>query len=228
MGGVWDSNKGMTRRARIVVPEMPHHVTQRGNRGENVFFQKEDFRLYLDLLSEQCEKNGVDIWSYCLMTNHVHFIAVPRDTEGLGLAIGEAHRRYTKAINARMGWQGHLWQDRFFSCPMDEPHTLMAARYIENNPVAAGIVKTPESYLWSSARAHILGKEDGILKSAALLGMVNDWEAFVKSRPESAQIKTLESHIRNGRPLGSDAFLDTLEHVYGSTVRPRKRGPKSA
>ena len=138
----------MARIARVVVPGYPHHVTQRGNRRQQTFFNNEDYKSYLDLMSEWCGKYQVDIWAYCLMPNHIHLIAVPQIKEGLNLAVGEAHRRYTRRVNFREGWRGHLWQGRFASFVMEEGHLLACARYIELNPVRAGLVKRPEEWPW--------------------------------------------------------------------------------
>src|SRR5207247_1024218 len=130
----------MARIARVVIPGIPHHVTQRGNRRLPTFFNAGDYKRYLHYLSALCSKNEVDIWAYCLMTTHVQLIAVPKSEESLRLALGEAHRRYTCDINFREGWRGHLWQGRFSSFPMDDRYLLTTARYIELNPVKAGMV----------------------------------------------------------------------------------------
>lgn len=124
----------MARIARIVVPGMPHHITQRGNRPQETFFKEDDYREYISLMSASCHLHGVEIWAYCLMSNHVHLIAVPKQDESLRSAIGEAHRRYTRSINFRQNWSGHLWQERFASFPMNESYLLAAARYVELNP----------------------------------------------------------------------------------------------
>ena len=122
---------------------MPHHVTQRGNRRQQTFFGEEDYQHYLELMAQFCRAEQVAIWAYCLMPNHVHLIVVPQSAESLRRAIGEAHRRYTRWINFREGWRGHLWQGRFASFVMDEDHLLTAARYVELNPVRAGLVQAP-------------------------------------------------------------------------------------
>src|SRR5947209_4469298 len=114
----------MARLARVVVPGLPHHVTQRGNRRLQTFFSDEDYRAYLDLMAHWCTACRVEIWSYCLMPNHIHLIAVPDSENGLRRAIGEAHRRYTRRVNFRQRWRGHLWQGRFASFVMDEPYLL--------------------------------------------------------------------------------------------------------
>jgi len=140
---------------RVVVPDVPHHLTQRGNRRQTIFFGASDYADYVDLLSTHCRDAGVGIWAWCLMPNHVHLIVVPPNPSALGKAIGDANRRYSWQINRREGWRGSLWQGRFGSCPMDEPHTLMAMRYVEQNPVRARMVERPEQWPWSSARAHL-------------------------------------------------------------------------
>ena len=150
----------MARLARVVAPGLPHHVTQRGNRRQQTFFCDEDYESYLQLMAQFCKAHQVEIWAYCLMPNHVHLIAVPQSADGLRRAIGEAHRRYTRMVNFREGWRGHLWQGRFASFVLDEPYLLTAARYVELNPVRAGLVNTPRQYRWSSAAAHLRGRDD--------------------------------------------------------------------
>ncbi len=110
----------MARVSRMIIPGVPHHVTQRGNRREPIFFEPGDQTVYLDLMAAQLERRGVTSWGYCLMPNHVHFILVPRDETGLARAVGEAHRRYTAFVGARGQWTGHLFQGRFGSVAMDE------------------------------------------------------------------------------------------------------------
>ena len=152
----------MARLARVIVPSLPHHISQRGNRRQQTFFQRVDFQLYLELMAEWCTKCEVEVWSYGLMTNHTHLIAVPSSEAGLRRAIGEAHRRYTRHVNFREKWRGHLWQGRFASFVMDEPYLLAAARYVELNPVRARLTESAGDYEWSSAKAHLSGKDDGL------------------------------------------------------------------
>ena len=150
----------MARIARVVVPGLPHHVTQRGNRREPVFFGAEDYRFYCRLIATAARRAGAEIWAYCLMPNHVHLIVTPADEDGLRRTFGEAHRRYTGAINARFRWTGHLFQGRFGAVVMDEPHLLAAARYIALHPVVAGLVRRAEDWPWSSTRAQLAGEDD--------------------------------------------------------------------
>jgi putative transposase len=215
----------MPRIARLVVPGYPHHVTQRGNRRQSVFFCDEDYLSYVKLMAFWCCKHGVDIWAWCLMPNHVHLIAVPQKEESLARALGEAHRRYTRRINLRENWRGHLWQERFASFPMDEQHLLAAARYIEMNPIAAHLVEHPDEYRWSSARAHLARQDDELVKVAPLLDLVPDWQGFLKLSPKQ-EVELFKRHERTGRPLGTNSLVDHLEHTLRRTIRPRKPGPK--
>ncbi|MBF0632719.1 MAG: transposase [Magnetococcales bacterium] len=172
----------MARIARVVAPGLPHHITQRGNRRQQTFFEEQDYQVYLDLMAEWCERFDVEIWAYCLMPNHVHLIAVPTVADGLRLAIGEAHRRFTRHINFRMKWRGHLWQERFASFPLDEEYLLAAIRYVEFNPVRARLTALPEEYPWSSARAHLSGQDDRLVKTKPMLELIPDWSLFLANR----------------------------------------------
>jgi len=216
----------MARLARLVIPGLPHHVTQRGNRRQQTFFNDADYAAYLELMAEWCRQEGVEIWAYCLMPNHVHLIAVPNTEDALRRAIGEAHRRYTRRINFRENWRGYLWQGRFASFVMDEPHLLAAARYVELNPVRADLAARARQWPWSSARAHLSGRDDRLVKVAPLLAMVGDWKAFLNSAIPEEELRELRQHGRTGRPLGSSAFLDRLERLVGRVLRPQKPGPR--
>ncbi len=217
-------NAHMSRIARAVVPDVPHHVTQRGNRRQVTFFCPDDYLLYISLMSEWCRRCSVQVWAYCLMPNHSHLIAVPPSAEALRRAIGEAHCAYTREVNRREGWTGHLWQGRFASFAMDERHTVAAARYIELNPVRAGLVHHPGDYRWSSARAHLAGRNDALVVAAPLLERVRDWSAFLRTRPEADLAERVRKHASTGRPLGSDAFIDELERQLNRTLRKGKPG----
>ncbi len=215
----------MARIARVICPGIPHHITQRGNRRQPTFFCDEDYSAYLELMREWCLKYNVDIWAWCLMANHVHLIAVPHTEKDLARAIGEAHRRYTRRINFRENWRGHLWQDRFASFPMDESHLLAAVRYVEMNPVASGLVSHPAEYKWSSAHAHIDGSDDRLACTSLLQDIIPDWNDYLRLS-STEELKTLKLHERTGRPLGNDNFVDTIERTVGRVLRPRKPGPK--
>ncbi len=215
----------MPRIARLIAPGIPHHVTQRGNRRMETFFCDEDYQAYLALMAEWCRKFNVTVWAYCLMPNHIHLVAVPETEEGLRLAIGEAHRRYSVMINRRQKWTGHLWQGRFSSFPMDENYLLSAVKYIEMNPVRANLAPDPYSWKWSSAKAHADGKDDILVKVSPLLGMVGDWKLFLSDIDGEAADK-IRRHERTGRALGADSFLESLEHSLMRTVKRQKAGRK--
>ncbi|MGB5216731.1 MAG: transposase [Smithella sp.] len=216
----------MPRIARIVVPGIPHHITQRGNRRQEAFFQDADYREYISFISEACRLHGVEIWAYCLMSNHVHLIAVPEKAESLRGAIGEAHRRYTRSINFRQNWRGHLWQERFASFPMNETYLLAAARYVELNPVRARMTNDPVSYPWSSAKSHLLGEDDELVRVKPLLDLVPDWTNFLYEGIDEKDMNRIRQHERTGRPLGDDQFIKKMEGVVNRVLMKRKPGPK--
>ena len=144
----------MPRQARTVFAHLPHHITQRGNRREDVFFTNTDRQMYLSWLKDYCDQHKVDILAYCLMTNHVHLVAVPSTEKGLQDVLKPLHMRFAQRLNRQRGWTGHVWQGRFFSSPLDEPYMWAAIRYVERNPVRARLVRRAENYPWSSAAAH--------------------------------------------------------------------------
>ena len=214
----------MPRLPRIVVPEVPHHVTQRGNNRQDVFFVDDDKRVYLELLHAQSERFGLRLEGYCLMTNHVHVIGTPATEESLAKAFGRTHFLYTQYMNRMHDRSGHLWQNRFYSCAMDEEHCLKALCYVELNPVRAGMAAHAWEYPWSSARAHcgdtperdLLRLEEGRETMPA-----DTWreqlEAFQDDFEAAAKVQL---HTSTGRPLGSDSFLSHLECLLGRRVRP--------
>jgi len=217
----------MARMARAVAPGYPHHVTQRGNRRQQTFFNDDDYQAYQDLMSHWCGRHNVQIWAYCLMPNHVHLIAVPETKDGLNLAIGEAHRRYTRRVNFREGWRGHLWQGRFSSFIMQQSYLLACAKYIELNPVRAGLVQKPENWPWSSAGAHLKGRDDILVKTQPLIKMVSgSWKRFLSTDAQEHEMEILKKHERTGRPLGEDEFIEALELLLDRKLKRRKPGPK--
>ncbi len=213
--------------ARIVVPGYPHHVTQRGGRKLRTFFRNSDYVAYLELLKELRDKAGVSILAYCLMPNHVHFVVVPDHRESLAKLFRPLHSRYALLVNGMRGWRGHLWQERFYSVVMDEPHTLAAIRYVELNPVRARLCAAPEEWRWSSARAHLAGTTDEIADVAATKEMTADWREYLASFNSSVSLDEIRRQTRCGRPDGDDVFLDHVEAVTGRRLRPRKAGRKN-
>jgi putative transposase len=193
----------LTRLARLVIPGIPYHVTQRGNRRQQTFFEDSDFALYRDLLAGAAARCGTEIWAYCLMPNHVHLIVVPGDQDGLRRTFADAHRRYTGFINVRQRWTGHLWQGRYGAVAMDEAHLVHAARYVTLNPVRAKLCDRACDWAWSSARAHLAGSDDGLVKVAPLLDRIGDFAAFLGSDEDQQATRALRMAETTGRPLGS-------------------------
>jgi len=216
----------MARLSRIVIPGLPHHVTQRGNRQERTFFEDGDYALYCTLIAEAAEKARTRIWAYCLMPNHVHVVLVPEDEDGLRATFADAHRRYTSYVNKRNCWTGHLWQGRFNSVVMDEAHLVHAVRYVSLNPVRAGLVPRAADWPWSSVRAHLAGRDDGLVTVQPVLDRLPDFAAALDAGLDETMAMSLRRAECVGRPLGSDGFLDALENRLGVAVRAQKRGPK--
>jgi putative transposase len=173
------------------------------------------------------KQRGVEIWAYCLMPNHVHLIAVPKTEDGLARAIGEAHCRYTRRINFRERWRGYLWQGRFASFVMDEPYLLAAARYVELNRVRAGLTCDAADWPWSSAKAHLSGRDDRLVRTAPMLAMVANWRGLLDSAIREEELRDFRAHVHTGRPLGNAKFVDRLERAIGRVLRPRKAGRPS-
>lgn len=216
----------MARYARIIVPDAPHHVTQRGNRREPLFFEDGDQDVYRDLLAEQAAKYRVAVWAYCLMPNHVHLILAPCDKTGLGRAVGETHRRYTNFINARGRWSGHLFQSRFSSVVMDEAHLISAVRYVSLNPVRARLVGQAQDWPWSSVRAHLAGEDDQLVSVRPVLDRVGWFADLLSSDPDDAAFQVLRAAEGSGRPLGNADFIAGLERLLGRPIARRAPGRK--
>lgn len=213
----------MPRQARVVIPGLPHHITQRGNNRQDVFFVDGDRVAYLKILREQCEKHAVRIMGYCLMTNHIHLVATPTREDSLNLAVGRTHFLYTQHINRLHGRSGHLWQGRFHSCAMDDAYAIAAMRYIERNPVRAKMTRAPWTYRWSSAAAHVGGPDAAALLDVKtwgkLVASVN-WKEALADRDDKEVLAALRLNTHTGRPLASDSFLSKLEHTLGRRLRP--------
>ena len=217
----------MARLPRMVLPGIPHHVTQRGNRRERTFFEDADYALYLDLLAQSAARHGVEVWSYCLMPNHVHVVAVPRDEDALGRTFRDLHRQYTGYINARMRVTGHLWQGRFSSVAMDEQHLFAALRYVALNPVRARLVQRAQDWPWSSTRALLAGQDDHVVTVAPALERVGDFQTFLgEDFDEAFTYAALRKAEGLGRPIGSRAWLEAMAEQTGKALLPGKRGPK--
>ncbi|UCB56487.1 MAG: transposase [Candidatus Omnitrophota bacterium] len=216
----------MARIARVVVPEFPHHIIQRGNRRQKVFFNEDDYSQYLRLLNTYSHQFKVDILAYCLMPNHIHLIATPHEDRSLAQAIGETHRNYTRFINFRENWRGYLWQGRFSSYVLDERYLLAATRYILLNPVKAKLAKKPWDYEWSSTKHHMMIDNDSLVKDSLLKTLVENWKDFLNAASPDEDVRLFQLHERTGRPLGDNTFIEKLESLLKINLKKKRAGRK--
>jgi putative transposase len=230
----------MARRARIVIPGLPHHVSQKSIEGQVLFNDKQDAETYLDILATISKNCGVDIWAYCLIQNEVHFIAMPKTEEALAKTVGEAHRQFSKYHSDKYDKGGNLWYDRFQSYVVDDAFLRSAIKYVEGLPVRLGVCDTAEKFIWSSAKAH-LGKaepHDVLYGDMIVRNVIQDWSKLLSTVKENgsndngrsaklkSEVEIVSAHLSTGRPLGSSDFIDTVEMTLGYSVRPKKRGRK--
>ncbi|MEI6519316.1 MAG: transposase [bacterium] len=222
----------MPRTARIVIPDVKHHVTQRGNNRAQVFFEDADYLKYLELLAKHAAKYQVTVHGYCLMPNHVHIVLTPHHEKALALAVGRTNFRYTQYINMSKNRSGHLWQNRFFSCALDDEHYWTALRYVERNPVRAQMINSAIDYRWSSASAHIAGIDNtGMLDLVSWQNEIpaNIWRERLFSPEEEMEIMMLRNTTHTGRPLGNEEFIIEYESKLGKRLsalpvgRPKKK-----
>jgi len=216
----------MARIPRVVVPGIPHHIVQRGNRRQRVFFCEEDFRFFIRLLKKYSQEFGLTIWAYCLMLNHFHLLAIPLEASSLSEIMAVVNQKYALAVNLREDWRGSLWQGRFYSCPLDHPHSIATARYIERNPVRAGIVERPDDYPWSSARAHFDGASDSLVGPSPITEEIWDWKSFISIEDDEETLKLIRKNTKTGRPVGAEAFVDEMEKLTNRILKLKKPGPK--
>ena len=213
----------MPRTARIVVPDIPHHITQRGNNRQDVFFVDDDRWFYLELLNNYARKFALEILGYCLMTNHVHIIAVPKNEDSLAKAVGRTNLIHAQYINRLHNRSGHLWQNRFFSCPLGPRHFFKALCYIERNPVRSKMTRFAWQYQWSSAAAHT-GKNDpaGIIDPALWREISSgiNYKDMLTHAEDKEELQKIRTCLNVGRPLAGDSFLSKLEHTLGRRLRP--------
>jgi len=218
----------MPRQARIVFPNVPYHITQRGNRREDVFFSEEDRLRYLAWLKDNCDKYGVEILAYCLMTNHVHIVVVPPTESSLQQALRPLHTRYAQYINRKKGWKGHLWQGRFFSSALDDAYMWATIRYVELNPVRAKLVRKAERYQWSSAPYHCGLREDNLLTQKRpwqrQIEQIADWSTWLAEGENPQQRDVIRMHVQRGLPCGSQRFIRKLEKLAGCSFEFRPQG----
>ncbi len=220
----------MPRISRPVAIGYPHHITQRGNYQQRVFESEADYMQYQQWLQQYSRKYSLKIWAYCLMVNHVHFIAVPMETDSLARTFHTLHMRYSQYINQKRGVVGHLWQGRFYSCALDEPHLYTAVRYVENNPVRAKIVGKAYEYKWSSARSHTYKEVNPLLSdNCHLTEQIHDWLLYLEEKDDECMVDTIRSNSKTGRPCGDDGFMQTVEDMVGRRLKAMPKGrPRKA
>ena len=216
----------MARLARLVIPGLPHHVTQRGNGRAQTFFGDADYALYRDSLAESCRAARVGIWAWVLMPNHVHLILTPSDPDGLRRALAPVHRRYAGAVHARERRTGHFWQGRFGAVAMDEAHLAAAVAYVALNPVRARLAARPWDWRWSSVHAHLTGQPDGVTALEPVLSRFPDFAAFLDQGADPERLDRLRRAESVGRPIGDAAFLLAVEAAVGRSLAPGKPGRK--
>ena len=166
--------------------------------------------------------------AYCLMSNHIHLIAVPAADDGLQRVLKPLHMRFAQRVNLKQGWSGHLWQGRFFSSPLDDAYLWTAMRYVECNPVRAAMVQRAEDYRWSSAAAHCGNKPDSVLNPESNWGKkfaaMKDWSAWLQMADDAQKLDLLRQKANKGLPCGADDFVQTLGAQAGRPLEGRPPG----
>ena len=200
----------MPRLARTVFAGLPHHITQRGNRRENVFFTDGDRKVYLEWLGKYCRQHEIGILAYCLMTNHIHLVAVPTWEDSLQRGLKPLHMRYAQHINRQRKWSGHVWQGRFFSSPLDEAYLWFCVRYVERNPVRAGMVGRAEDYPWSSAADHCGLRRDELTEKDSvhwkMFEGITDWAGWLAEGDDTERLESVRRNIQKNLPCGSKGW----------------------
>lgn len=208
------------------MPGAPHHVLQRGNPGQRIFATDQDYREYLELVAEGCAAAKVRILAYCLLPKQVQLILVPTSPKALRQALGEAHRRFTRAVNIRRSRDGGLFRGRFASFPMDQASLALCARYVETSSVRAKAAAKAKDWRWSSAAAHLKGKSDATVDVKPVLDEAKDWKAELTTPFTAAELKAINASEHTGRPFGSTSFVKSLEKKLGRTLTRQRPGPK--
>lgn len=199
---------------------------QRGNNRTRVFRDDHDRRYYLELLGEYAQQHSLELWSYCLLETRLHLLVLPNREDSLAKGIGLTNQVYTQYFNRKYRCSGRLWQNRFFSCAVaPQPYLWSVIRYIVNQPVQAGICKKAEEYVWSSARAHLEGREDSLLVGRQWLaaGEARGFDRFVRER-NSFIDDVIHRATSTGRPFGSDEFVSMLEGELQRRIKARPVG----
>lgn len=209
----------MPRQARIIIPNVAHHITQRGNYRQEIFKECNDFRQYLFWLKDYSKKYNIDILAYCLMNNHIHIIAIPHDKKLLGLALNTLTMRYSQYVNRKKKLQGHVWQGRYFSCLLDEIHLYRAIRYVERNPVRAKMVNNAWDYAWSSASVHAGMPVKRCITLKKLFDMSSkDWKVYL-CEEDNSMVKEMRLKTKRGLAVGSEIFIKKMEKILKRSLK---------
>ena len=220
----------MPRRRRVVIPQFPHHVTQRGNNRRDVFYADSDREVYLNLLRKYCAEFRVDVLGYCLLTNHIHALVVPASASGLAKAFGRTHNDYARWLHIRRRESGHLWQNRFYSCPVEKCYLWAVLAYIERNPVRAGLAVQCQDWRWSSASTHLDLAEHAEWLELDLWAenwTSAQWQVALKEGLAEEQWgRRLQEATSAGRPFGESTFIEACEQHSGLHLSPQRPGPK--
>lgn len=231
----------MPRRPRWFLPDLPLHVIQRGNNRAPCFFADEDYQFYLHWLHINAEKYGCAIHAYVLMTNHVHLLVTPKTKEGVSRLMQSLGRRYVQYINRFYKRSGTMWEGRFKACVVDaEAYLLHLYRYIELNPVRAGMVTDPADYRWSSYRHNGLGQVNKLINEHPLYQSLDRDQAkrqaayrqLFRSELDQEAVDDIRKAANRGQPLGGERFRETIEAAMGLKAslargRPKAGGGKS-
>lgn len=217
----------MSRKSRIVAVGLPHHVMQKGNYGQDIFFNDDDYLNYLSWIKQYSSKYHLSVLAFCLLKNHVHFVVVPYEENSLAKAFNVAHMRYAQYINQRRKEQGHLWQGRFYSCALDKMYCALAIKYIEKNPLRLGLVQNAWEWKWSSALAHI--EDTSSLLELEDISRLTDmskavWKQYLMGRDRGHLVGKIKRHTLKGYPLGQEEFILKLEKELGKSLKILPRG----
>ena len=223
----------MPRKPRFFLPDIPVHVVQRGNNRQHVFFDESDYGAYLNWLKQAMDRYNCELHAYVLMTNHVHLLMSPHETKSISQALQYLGRRYVPYINHQYGRTGTLWEGRFKASLVQEEHYVMACyRYIELNPVRAGMTTLPEQYRWSSYKMNAFGENDGLITPQAQYQALaptpteraNAYQQLFKTPLENQVVSDLRQYLQTGTPLGNDRFRQQIEATLEVSVGQAKRG----
>jgi putative transposase len=218
----------MPRTARIVIPKYPYHVTQRGNYRQEIFQDREDQIKYLSWIEEYSKKYQMLVYAYCLMNNHIHFICTPLSKNSLAKVFSSVHMRYSQYYNKKLKARGHLWQGRFYSCILEHEHVYSAVRYVERNPVRAGLVRKPWEWEWSSAAFHVGDVKESRVKFGDLSDIMDikdvNWREYITDKDDPREMDEIRKCTMLGRPWGGAEFITAISKVLGISLDTRKKG----